>query len=178
LAYCLPDPRIFGSAFARGPVELRDGARTFRGSSPGARARRPGSGLRSRPSRCRVSIRHLLEGRGGCCGRTAIGASQTLGIIATLISPSPLTDSEIRFAGRAARRGHLFLALACGGVLIALALSVFYGYRRWTDPNFPVGVRAVVVLLILLNARQNLRQYRYASLLRKLGDLRGANRTP
>jgi hypothetical protein len=85
------------------------------------------------------------------------------------MSPSPLTDSEIRFAGRAVRRGRLFLALACGGVSIALALSVFYGYRRWTDPSFPVGVRAVVVLLILLNARQN----RYASLLRKLGDLRG-----
>ncbi len=90
------------------------------------------------------------------------------------MSPSPLTDSEIRFAGRAARRGRLFLALALGGVLIALALGVFYGYRRWTDPSFPVGVRAVVVLLILLNARQNLRQYRYASLLRKLGDLRAA----
>jgi hypothetical protein len=88
------------------------------------------------------------------------------------MSPSLLTDSEIRFAGRAARRGRLFLVLACGGVVIALALSVFYGYRRWTDPSFPVGVRAVVVLLILLNARQNLRQYRYASLLRKLGDLR------
>jgi len=88
------------------------------------------------------------------------------------MSPSPLTESEIRFAARAVRRGRLFLALAFGGVSIALALSVFYGYRRWTDPSFPLGVRAVVVLLILLNARQNLRQYRYASLLRKLGDLR------
>ncbi len=90
------------------------------------------------------------------------------------MSPSPLSDSEIRFAGRAVRRGRLFLALASAGVVIALALSVFYGYRRWTDPSFPVGVRAVVVVLILLNARQNLRQYRYASLLGKLGDLRGA----
>jgi hypothetical protein len=89
------------------------------------------------------------------------------------MSPSPLTDSEIRFAGRAIRRGRLFLALAWAGVSIAIALSVFYGYRRWTDPGFPVGPRAVIVLLILLNARQNLRQYRYASLLRKLGDLRG-----
>ncbi len=93
------------------------------------------------------------------------------------MTPSALTDSEIRFAGRAVRRGSLFLTLACGGVSIALALSVFYGYRRWMDPSFPVGVRAVVVLLIVLNARQNLRQYRYASLLRKLGDLRGARGT-
>ncbi len=99
------------------------------------------------------------------------------GMIAALMSPSPLTDSEIRFAARAARRGRLFLALALAGVLVALALSVFYGYRRWTDPSFPVGVRAVVVLLVLLNARQNLRQYRYASLLRKLGDLRAAGAT-
>ena len=92
------------------------------------------------------------------------------------MSPEPLTDSEIRFAGRAVRRGRLFLALACAGVAIALVLSVFYGYRRWTDPSFPVGPRAVIVrvalvTLILLNARQNLRQYRYASVLRKLGDL-------
>jgi hypothetical protein len=93
------------------------------------------------------------------------------------MSPSPLTDSEIRFAARAVRRGRLFLALAWAGVSIALALSVFYGYRRWTDPSFPVGPRAVIVLLILLNARQNLRQHRYATLLRKLGDLRGAQGT-
>jgi hypothetical protein len=95
-----------------------------------------------------------------------------------LTSPTPLTDSEIRFASRAVRRGRLFLALALAGVSIALALSVFYGYRRWTDPTFPVGTRAVVVLLILLNSRQNLRQYRYASLLGKLGDFRGSRRTP
>jgi hypothetical protein len=87
------------------------------------------------------------------------------------MSPPTLSDSEIRFAGRAVRRGRLFLALAWAGVAIAIALSVFYGYRRWTDPSFPVGPRAVIVLLILLNARQNLRQYRYASVLRKLGDL-------
>lgn len=93
------------------------------------------------------------------------------------MNPEPLTESEIRFAGRAVRRGRLFLALACAGVAIALALSVFYAYRRLTDPSFAVGARAVVVLLILLNARQNLRQYRYASLLRKLGDLRAAQGT-
>jgi hypothetical protein len=90
------------------------------------------------------------------------------------MDPSPLTDSEIRFAGRAARRGRLFLALAVAGVFVAVALSVFYAYRRWTDPTFPVGPRAVIVLLILLNSRQNLRQYRYAMLLQKLGDLRAA----
>ena len=93
------------------------------------------------------------------------------------ISPSPLTDSEIRFAARAARRGRLFLTLSVAGVLVALALSLFYGYRRWTEPGYPVGPRAVIVLLILLNARQNLRQYRYATLLLKLRDLRGTRET-
>ena len=94
------------------------------------------------------------------------------------MSVAPLTDSEIRFAARAVRRERLFLALAVAGVVIALGLSVAYGYRRWTDSTFPVGVRAVVVLLILLNARQNLRQYRYASVLRKLGDLRAVGPAP
>jgi len=67
--------------------------------------------------------------------------------------------------------------LAYAGVAVAIALSVFYGYRRSRDPSFQVGTRAVVVLLILLNARQNLRQYRYATLLGKLGDLGAAQGT-
>jgi hypothetical protein len=31
------------------------------------------------------------------------------------------------------------------------------------DPTSPIGPRAVIVILILLNSRQNLRQYRFAS---------------
>jgi hypothetical protein len=35
------------------------------------------------------------------------------------------------------------------------------------NPHFDVGARAVIVVLVLLNARQNLRQYRYAGILEK-----------
>lgn len=76
-----------------------------------------------------------------------------------------MTDSERRFAERAVRRKGLFLKLAIAGLVIAGGLSVYYAYRRLTDPGFGIGPRAVIVLLILLNSRQNLRQYRYAGVL-------------
>jgi len=78
-----------------------------------------------------------------------------------------MTDSERRFAERAVRRKRLFLALAVAGTVIGAVLAAFYGYRKWQDPSFPIGVRSVLVVLILLNARQNLRQYRYAVILGK-----------
>jgi hypothetical protein len=42
-------------------------------------------------------------------------------------------------------------------------------YRASVDPHAPTRVRLVLVLLILLNARQNLRQYRFAGILKKRG---------
>ncbi len=79
-----------------------------------------------------------------------------------------MTDSQTQFAERAVRRKRLFLALAIAGLVIASGLSIYYGYRRLTDPGFGIGPRAVIVLLILLNSRQNLRQYRYAGVLESL----------
>ncbi len=76
-----------------------------------------------------------------------------------------MTDSQTRFAARAVRRKRLFLGLAIAGLVIAGGLSVYYTYRTLTDPEFAIGPRAVIVLLILLNSRQNLRQYRYAGVL-------------
>ena len=67
-----------------------------------------------------------------------------------------------RFAERAIRRKQVFLILSAAGVAIGLGLAAWYGYRRWSDPAYPIGLRFVLVILILLNARQNLRQYRYA----------------
>ena len=79
-----------------------------------------------------------------------------------------MTDSESRFAARAVRRKKLFLRLAIAGIVIAAGLSAYYTYRKATDPEFSIAPRAVIVLLILLNSRQNLRQYRYAGVLEGL----------
>ena len=76
-----------------------------------------------------------------------------------------MTDSDQRFALRAILRQRLFLALSIAGLTIAFALTVLYGFLWWRNPAFPVAPRAVIVLLVLLNARQNLRQYKYARIL-------------
>ena len=73
------------------------------------------------------------------------------------------TDTQLRFVERALRRKKLFLALSIVGIVIAVGLAAYYGFRRLTDPTFPIGSHAVIVVLILLNSRQNLRQYRFAS---------------
>jgi uncharacterized membrane protein len=87
------------------------------------------------------------------------------------LSSEVLSESEWAFARRAMRRRRLFLALSAAGLVVALGLSVYYTWRRIHDPQFAVGARIALVLLILLNARQNLRQYRYAGVLSKLAML-------
>jgi len=87
-----------------------------------------------------------------------------------------MTGSEERFAGRAVRRKSLFLALSIAGLAVALGLGVYYARRRAIDPSYPVGARAVIVLLVLLNARQNLRQWRYARVLEGLLHARAPER--
>jgi len=81
---------------------------------------------------------------------------------------SPLTGAELRFAERAVRRRRVFLILSMASVVIAAGLAAYYTSCKLADPAYPVGARAVVVLLILLNARMNLRQYRYAGVLGQL----------
>jgi len=73
------------------------------------------------------------------------------------------TDTQQRFVERALRRKKLFLVLSIVGIVIAMVLATYYGFRRLNDPTFPIGSHAVIVVLILLNSRQNLRQYRFAS---------------
>jgi len=84
-----------------------------------------------------------------------------------------LEGAERRFVEGAIRREKLFLALSVAGVAVAFGLAAYYGYRRVLAPGFPLWLRSVLVLLILLNARSNLRQYRYARVLRRLS---GADR--
>jgi len=79
-----------------------------------------------------------------------------------------MNDNDERFALRAIRRKRLFLGLSVAGLSIAGALIVLYGVLWWRNPSFPIAPRAVIVLLVLLNARQNLRQYKYARLLEEL----------
>ena len=76
-----------------------------------------------------------------------------------------MTEPDSRFADRAIRRRPLFLALSRIGIAVALLLAAYYAYRRYEDPTFPIGVRVALVTLILLNARQNLRHYKFATLL-------------
>jgi formate-dependent nitrite reductase membrane component NrfD len=73
------------------------------------------------------------------------------------------TETQQRFVERALRRKKLFLAISVVGIVIAVVLTAYYGLRRLNDPTYPIGSHAVVVVLILLNSRQNLRQYRFVS---------------
>ena len=76
-----------------------------------------------------------------------------------------MTEADRRFVDRAIRRRRLFLALSWIGIAVAVALTAYYAHRRYLDPQFPLGARVALVVLILLNARQNLRQYKFATLL-------------
>jgi formate-dependent nitrite reductase membrane component NrfD len=58
--------------------------------------------------------------------------------------------------------------LSIVGIVIAVVFAAYSGFRRLTDPTYPIGPRAVIVILILLNSRQNLRQYRFASFIEDL----------
>jgi hypothetical protein len=79
-----------------------------------------------------------------------------------------MTESEEAFARRAVRRRGLFLKLSVASLIVAAGLVVLYSIFWWRDQSYPIGPRAVIILLILLNARQNLRQYRYAGVLKQL----------
>jgi hypothetical protein len=79
-----------------------------------------------------------------------------------------IEPTERAFADRAIRRKRLFLTLSNVSIAVAAVLAIVYGYERFRDPTFPIAPRLVIILLILLNARQNLRQHKYAAILEKL----------
>jgi len=78
------------------------------------------------------------------------------------------TETQQRFVERALRRKKLFLAISIVGIVIAVGLTAYYGIQRLNDPTFPIGSHGVIVILILLNSRQNLRQYRFVSFIEDL----------
>ena len=79
-----------------------------------------------------------------------------------------MTDSELRFAKRAIRRKKIFLTLSITSVIVGLSLALYYSWQLVTQPDFAPGIHFVLVILVLLTARQNLRQYYYAKILEKL----------
>jgi hypothetical protein len=82
--------------------------------------------------------------------------------------PETMTDAERAFAAKAIRRKGLFRRISGVSIAVAALLAIVYGIERARDPNFSLAPRAVIILLILLNARQNLRQHKYAAILEKL----------
>ena len=79
-----------------------------------------------------------------------------------------MTQPEREFAAKAIRRKQLFRAISNISIAVAVLLALVYGFERLHDPSFQLAPRAVIILLILLNARQNLRQHKYAAILEKL----------
>ena len=79
-----------------------------------------------------------------------------------------MTEIEDRFARRAVRRKRLFLGMSIAALVVAAFLIVLYSTWFFLDRSFAIGPRAVIILLVLLNARQQLRQYRYATILEQL----------
>ena len=76
-----------------------------------------------------------------------------------------LSQYEQNLVSNAIRRKKLFLILSISSVVLGLSLAVYYAWQAITLPDFQPGVHFVVVILILLNARQNLRQHNYAKVL-------------
>ncbi len=79
-----------------------------------------------------------------------------------------LDPKDIAFVTAAVRRETLFFKLSMVGVAIGagmLGLSVF----RLVAETGDWGSSFVIAILVLLNARQNLRQHKYARVLRRIG---------
>ncbi len=78
-----------------------------------------------------------------------------------------LSNYENKLINNAIKRKKLFLALSIISVIIGLSLAALYTWRAFNQPDFREGIHFLVVVLILLNARQNLRQHNYAKVLEK-----------
>ena len=79
-----------------------------------------------------------------------------------------MTDADRRFAEQAVARKERYKNLSVASVIVGALLGAYYAVESMRDPNFEWGVRAVLVVLILLNGRQNLRQFKYARVLEGL----------
>ncbi|MGB0638177.1 MAG: hypothetical protein ACPGTU_02520 [Myxococcota bacterium] len=76
-----------------------------------------------------------------------------------------LNETEVQFAQATVRKERLFFVLSMVGVAVGLSMLALSGWRMFK--NEPSASSFVIAILILLNARQNLRQHKYARILRK-----------
>ena len=79
-----------------------------------------------------------------------------------------LSEYQNKFAMRAIQRKKIYLVISILSVVLALGLSIYYSWLAFTVAGFDKGIHIVLVILILLNARQNFRQYSYAKIMKKL----------
>ena len=79
---------------------------------------------------------------------------------------SQLEPAEIRFVEQSIQREQLFFRLSMLGVFVGLILLVMAALR-WGSGE-PGTSTFVMGILVLLNARQNLRQSKYARILGQL----------
>jgi len=79
-----------------------------------------------------------------------------------------LSESERTFVEKAIGRSRIFLVVMWVGLAIGLPLLVHTITLSIASGGDNLGLRAIVAIMILLNARQNLRQHKYAEALRKL----------
>ncbi len=91
--------------------------------------------------------------------------------------PNPLSDSQRHFIDGVLRRRRLFLPMMAVGVVVGLGLL---GHAIWIGqihPEEPIALRVVLAIMILLNARQQLRQHRYAGVLSALMEDEGTDQS-
>ncbi len=75
-----------------------------------------------------------------------------------------LTDKEIKFLNRAARRKRLFLISSIVTVIVAVSFLLYHGLVAH-DMN---GLRFAVIIILLLSGRTYLRLYKSAVIFDKL----------
>ncbi len=81
-----------------------------------------------------------------------------------------MTESDRRFLERAVARKGIYLRLSIAGIAVAAGLAGWYLWSWISARNSTAHTLTgfVIVTLVLLNARQNLRQFRYGRILEKL----------
>ena len=80
----------------------------------------------------------------------------------------PLNEADRRFVQQAVSRKERYKNLSILSVIGGALLGAHYAVESMRDPTFEWGVRALLVVMILLHGRQCLRQFKYARALEQL----------